>query len=404
MKSEEDVREEVEKRLGRDVRDAVWGQFAEKMGRVEAVLDVLDEGDPDRLEEALEVLAEDIRLFEREFRTRSPRPVVEQPDPKPDPRLQSLAFILAAEAAKTREVFEYRQEVLRGKQVEKVMPWLERAARKQGDPIRRITMSLDEAGKRMPTGRVLEAVAAEGFPGAWGNNLTGKVPKPVLDQLDAGDVEGCPRGQRDMGKLISLQIGHKDPGRHGAAWSMETETLEVTGQPLVPVSSHGPLARLKVLSAYLAKALGLSASDWALFVLSGTPPNPVTASRTVRIGPIPPLDRVVIDVSPVVDGRTVLKLYADAKKSVTEYENVNLRTKYNFEKGPTEKHLCLAPFVIWINDGRSWGEAMKEWNEQYPQYSYSNAVQFGWDSRQAYQRITGRELRWKRRRGNKTRR
>jgi len=54
-----------------------------------------------------------------------------------------------------------------------------------------------------------------------------------------------------------------------------------------------------------------------------------------------------------------------------------------------------AVFAGEVNDGRTWLDAMAEWNRRQPGNRAESVKNFRRDCRQAYERVTGERLRWK---------
>ena len=100
----------------------------------------------------------------------------------------------------------------------------------------------------------------------------------------------------------------------------------------------------KALSLMLEGAFGLAAADWALCLLDGQPPVPVTANIRVETGPAPPLDQIQITCSAVLGTRKLLSLYSDAREKLVRHEK-KIGSPYNFEKKPNSTHLRIAGLI-----------------------------------------------------------
>ena len=60
----------------------------------------------------------------------------------------------------------------------------------------------------------------------------------------------------------------------------------------------------------------------------------------------------------------------------------------------SRKHAQLAVFGFLANDGRSWGEAMNDYNREHPKARYDSQRQFARDVPAAYKRVINATLRW----------
>lgn len=61
----------------------------------------------------------------------------------------------------------------------------------------------------------------------------------------------------------------------------------------------------------------------------------------------------------------------------------------------TDQSARLAVFAFEINDGRTWADAMAEWNRRQSEPTYERRQLFARDCRQSYERVTGLPLTWK---------
>ncbi len=98
--------------------------------------------------------------------------------------------------------------------------------------------------------------------------------------------------------------------------------------------------------------------------------------------------RIRIEITPTVNPKQLTRLY----RVMRGPERRGVRP-------PSEAHMQLAAFATERNDGRTWEEVMKAWNHQHPDRRRAQLSNFRRDCHQAYWRLTGRKLIWRRRRG-----
>jgi len=131
--------------------------------------------------------------------------------------------------------------------------------------------------------------------------------------------------------------------------------------------------------------------DVALFVLTGVPPKrstgrfdyaPPPANADLRNGTI------TMQVSARMGPRELMVLYSTFRASLFD-EDVRMRSV-------SKAVAAQAVFIAAANDGRSWTQVMKEWNEAHEDgRSYAKTRLFARDCRAAYRRVMGCELRWR---------
>jgi hypothetical protein len=153
----------------------------------------------------------------------------------------------------------------------------------------------------------------------------------------------------------------------------------------VQVSIDSELGRLKLLASELGHRYLWPEEEAVGFILSGTPPSPFLGCVTIRREPRTP--RVTIEVDPHVRAGEVLRLYKWAR----DPEQATTRSL-------SDVHAELAVFAAERNDGREWRQVLAEWNQTHPS-PYAELSNFIRDCRQAYARITGESLGWRRARG-----
>jgi hypothetical protein len=110
---------------------------------------------------------------------------------------------------------------------------------------------------------------------------------------------------------------------------------------------------------------------------------------------------IQINIGPTTGRDEVAEILLGSKKRLLALEQERLGSGFTFGQKITDTRIRLAMVAAQLNDGRTWDEARLAWNELYPQATFGPDEHFARDAREAYQRITGKHLRWKRRRGQK---
>jgi len=129
----------------------------------------------------------------------------------------------------------------------------------------------------------------------------------------------------------------------------------------------------------------------ALFVLTGVPPS--RSGGRLAYDP-PPEDAdlrngtITIVVSARLGPRELMNLYSDYRSGLLE-DSARVREV-------SAAVAAQAVFIAAANDGRSWAQAMRDWNhEQQGARHYAERRLFTRDCRAAYRRVMGRELPWR---------
>ena len=400
--TEEDVRKAVERELNREPDPELWDWLVEDR-YVSEVLNAFDEAEH---EDALKELLNRYRIFAKRRRGSGAARAPQRRETEPDARADALAFILSAEAHYRPLVRRFRRKTLRTDEPLKPLEarsWITKQIHAQGDPTIRIERALSPSGRPMPLGAISRNPRPQLFPESWNPSVAKRLPKKVIELIKSGSCPWLPIGEKGIGKIASLSITHADPAMSGSAWSLRTEIISIRGFPDLPVRLGSALSELKRVSEHLGQSLGLAACDWALFILSGIPPEPALASSWVRSGPCPALDRIQIDAGPSTGPQEVVQLFQKSKQRLLELERERLGREFSFGQKTTDTRLRLAMMAAQLNDGRTWDEARLTWNKQYPSNKFGPDDHFARDAREAYQRISGKRLRWKRKRGQKGR-
>jgi hypothetical protein len=226
--------------------NAFWG-YLDDEGTVELAL----EG-PTPVEDIADKFEALARARERANGTEADRAI------GPDARMLALADIMAIEAARLPAVQEFRSQVLRGRLLkpERIAAWMERQARKDGDPTR-------------------WEVVSPGAPDA----------RPVASQ--SSFFEFLPYASPDVSQTI-----HK------------------------PVRAGGVLAELKGIAIALARRYSWTEELAVRFVLTGGIPLNRARYTTTSGGPYLAARMIELQVSPRLSPREVGGVFSAARRSV----------------------------------------------------------------------------------------
>ena len=96
-----------------------------------------------------------------------------------------------------------------------------------------------------------------------------------------------------------------------------------------------------------------------------------------------------------------VQIFLKAKRRLLELERKRLGSEFTYGQKSTDTRTRLAMVAAQLNDGRTWDEARLAWNKLYPRETFGPDEHFARDAREAYQRISGKRLRWKRKRGQR---
>lgn len=164
----------------------------------------------------------------------------------------------------------------------------------------------------------------------------------------------------------------------------------------IPIRHEGTLADLAETSHWVAVHNGWREAATTTFILTGLPPAAV-GIRAHRAEPWPYSDhrrRIGLDIplSATLDdvGQTFLRL-----------RNEMLGDKRRSRRSLTKRSADLAVFAAEHATGHKWDEARGMWNDQHLDaegVQYEDTTLFTRDSRAAYERVTGKRLKWNRKR------
>lgn len=172
---------------------------------------------------------------------------------------------------------------------------------------------------------------------------------------------------------------------HATDWPKETQ---VRGEPN---ESDRVLDFLSCVCDILVERYAWSRGPYdrvGRFVLTGTPP-PLSKGQIGRLinNRFPEASVFIMHVMPSTSPRQVMEMYSSYRRAVTHADKRHRKL--------TKERAALALFIAERSDGRTWEEAMKGWNAKGETLTYSDVRAFSRDAREAYARITGTPLAWK---------
>lgn len=342
----EDVWREVRRRLGKDPDPLVWA-LVEEDNYVEDALEAAD-GGPGELVAALDAAARRYRRLE-ELRT-APRPKNANTAPSRselpgDEILAILSAIMATDAAQSPFVQAFRHHVLSDR-----------------------LLTEEEAGQW----HVKHAETARTH--AWARGPSDSLWRwDGLARTDVDESEWAVYGH------VAYLTGR------AADWPKAMQGL---GEPN---ESDRILDFLNCVCDILVERYGWSRGPYdrvARFVLTGTPP-PLSKGHigTLVNRRFPEASLFIIHVLPSTSPREVMEMYSSYRRAVTHADKRHRKLMV--------ERATLALFIAQQNDGRTWEAGMKGWNARGESLTYSDVRAFSRDAREAYARITGTPLAWK---------
>jgi hypothetical protein len=345
------VREELAARIA--VSDAMWEELVEYGFVVEYIA-------TDDLDGLVARAQQWARRAVQHARGRSSTPK-SQPETTlpPDEREQALAELLANEMADDEKVIRFREKHLSDGLLtpDQVDEWIESNRRQDGTPTVRFAVPVPLTAD-LP-GRLSEALAE------------------TVTKIVAGDLPW----------LIDLQ----------ETWLEHPLGVLKYGEDRwhVAISEYGVLGDLWSVVEHLRRRMARMTQNgyyWdgreaAAFVLTGyVPPIPRSRAHGSFCFEFPTLSAVHI----------VALAHTGTNDIAGTYRT--LRDAVSFGKRNRARHaktIRVARFATARNDGRTWRAAMEEWNEIYPDQTYTAVKNFIRDSKQGHRLITGGpELTW----------
>jgi hypothetical protein len=170
------------------------------------------------------------------------------------------------------------------------------------------------------------------------------------------------------------------------------ENLHLYG---VPIRAESNLGWLKDISASLGRAYGWDEMDSVRFVLADLTPRGFRGRFSVNPGRTRGADRIAIEVHPDTTAADIVKLFSWLKIEYSDFASDRGFTDQS-KRAISVKCSELAIFAAEANDGRTWRQALSDWNTGHSEFSYpADRVQnFTRDARKAYLRIAGENLVW----------
>lgn len=330
LKQKSDVYQWLRRQLSRDPREDVWSEL-EESGYVSQVLEACSHEDQEvELASLLEHYKTQDRRYPAGARPRSdspPKPVAEGP---PSERLGYLSQLVALDAACEPAVIRFREEVLGGQ-------------------------LLDPSDWNVyPFG--------SGAMAHWLSEQSAKNP----EQFEA-DIVYWPDGVDQtldvcrMKSYIAIDPEYRPEG--------------------------GPVAWLHEISAHLGSQYRWKYGDAQWFVLTGEVPR-LASMNVLRESRFryPGLARVTLTVDFALSPREIAEWYTKYRKDILNYESPESVGKRN--RPMTTKHLALAVFLH-AHQGEKYGHLMRLWNEERPEWRYTQVTNFARDAKHAHERLTG---------------
>jgi hypothetical protein len=347
LKKAGDVREEIDNLLSRPLNDREW-DYLTKMRYV----DEIAESSSHRMRQrAVEDAVDAVRLVRELFsstaepKIEKSRMLSEQEMKRPTDRSQAISILIAQQAAEDTQVQIFRTEVLGDTHLpfEEVEKWIQQQSQK------------------------------EGLPTIWWSDIP--LPQPKVDELRKlirGIVPDTP--------YLSLEIPVDQLKR---MVSMHIRLLKYAVPDdnwvrCLPTSIGGILERLRLLGEHLEKRYGWQQAQATTFVLTDRPPMISPLSCTLKRNSRTLLQRIVLEIDPVVSPKQVTEQYTALRK---ELISVRPRTL-------SEKHMQLAIFDSTRPKSETWAKKMAEWNkEQQAEWRYKEVSNFSLDCRKARRRL-----------------
>lgn len=341
MITPEDIRRDLERELGRPIKNKVWNDLM-----TDRWVHEVEEGEAD-----IAALARRVRrlvgIYGDAYSSKvdTPRTV---PSSRGEPeakgsrgREEVISRLLAADATNDQRVRAFRAEVLDDSQLnrDEVEAWIERQAQADGPP---------SAWLSVPVPPEYNLKASE-------KGATTEPPLTVSDERPAVLVQ-----RRYLSYLSHSESPDSDPRRE------------------VPTADAGALGRLRQLSEALALRYGWDEALATNFVLTGEIPlAPLIETRTSVPHPLTALARISLTIDPALSPREVADHYRRIRGEI-----VGARHR---KQG--EKHMRLATFTAARPAGESLRKSMAAWNKEYPRWKQKTESNFGRDCKRAIKRL-----------------
>jgi hypothetical protein len=337
--SEEDIKAEVEKKLGKKVNEVIWdilkedGYIEEVLGGYENAFNLLLRRYRRQEKVYLEGAKAGVGIYGAQ-RLFPPPKKEDSPIPQADIVLSKL---LAAKVSKLPFVKQFRREVLGGKllQPDEIEGWIQATKEQDGPPTRYA---------KIRAKKVNVTIDKDNW---W--------PLKIMPAFEADDVIG---------------IEHEF-----LSYPSKKEWAEC-----VPINVDGTLGRLKSVAGRIIKYYcpAWQEGQAVAFILTGQTP----VIPKVRYG-------VKLTSS---GGPCWVTLKFDARIKpqdlAREYSKIRRKIMGNSHAKPlTKKHQELAVFAAEHKEGLTWEKLMHKWNEKFPKWAYKNYRLFCRDAIGAINRL-----------------
>ena len=168
---------------------------------------------------------------------------------------------------------------------------------------------------------------------------------------------------------------------------MEFYENGLDGEPVaVKIKEGVSLDQLRSLSQRLARTYFWRVAQATCFLLTNGVPIIDPIEGTVpRRSNYTALTRIVLSIDPTVSPREVAQAYGLLRGQVVGPRHRDL----------TLKHHSLAVFYAQMDEGKTWAQRMKYWNEKInrPEWQYKTDTNFARNCTKAYQRLTSPDYR-----------
>lgn len=256
-------------------------------------------------------------------------------------RSEAVSILIAQEASKDEDIRLFRAEVLGDTllTLEEVDAWIQQQVQKEGPPTAWLEVPLSQTKTneyfQMKIGNALAV------------SLSLEIPAEQIRQM---------RGIR--GHILRYTVPDDE-------WERS-----------VAVLIGGVLERLQQLSEQLENLYAWPQAQATTFILTGNMPWVSPFSYTLRRNSYPLLNRIILEVDPMVLPKVVTRSYSNLRKEMTPRR----------PRGLTEKHMQLALFASKHPNGK-WAEKMELWNKEHPEWKYKAPSNFSHDCHEARRRL-----------------
>jgi hypothetical protein len=335
MSNFEDLRSQLEQRLGTQLPGGVWGYLAEE-GLIEKTM---------KREIPLSHLENLARALLAE--PSHPIPMLSTADiaqalKRENPRQAIISRLLATEAEKELQVEEFRAKVMGGRLMpwEEVHEWIQQQALKDGP---------------LPSWYYPEMRVPPAYQEQYLDAPTGQEPS----------LEFPPIAPKVVSK--KYQVRELKYGVLAGSWPKRS----------VAVVEGKPLEQLRVLSLRLADKYRWMEEQAAIFVLTGLTPFVDSLTFEIALKEVATASRIILIVDPALPPEEL----ADSYRAIRQMAGGSRQREMS------KKHLVLALFAATRPKGETWAAGMIRWNREHPEWAYQHETNFGRDAGSAQRRL-----------------